>query len=106
MKVNGEPTEYFLPSRGIHQGDPISPYLFIIVANVLSTLLKKAADDGSIKRIRLNHFCRRYRISSFADDLILFMEGKIVEYQNVVAILNQYCVASGQAINLNNLECF
>lgn len=102
IKVNGEPTHYFKPSRGIRQGDSLSPYIFIIVANVL----KKAVEDGSIKGIKLNRFCLTLSHLLFADDLIIFLEGKILERQNVAAVLNQYCVASGQAINLNKSGMF
>jgi hypothetical protein len=44
--INGQPTESFKPTRGIRQGDPISPYLFIICAEALSTLLSQAATSG------------------------------------------------------------
>jgi hypothetical protein len=44
--LNGHPTEIFKLTRGIHQGDPISPYLFIIGAKVLSSLLSQASNSG------------------------------------------------------------
>lgn len=44
--LKGEATELFKSQKGIRQGDPISPFLFILVAEVLYLMLKKAADDG------------------------------------------------------------
>ncbi|XP_042939551.1 uncharacterized protein LOC122274591 [Carya illinoinensis] len=46
--VNGEPQQKFYPSRGIRQGDPLSPYIFILCAKALSTLLNQAEDRGSL----------------------------------------------------------
>jgi hypothetical protein len=70
--INGQPTESFKPSRGIRQGDPLSPYLFIICAEVLSSLLSQAANSGWLTGVpssprgpRLNHLF-------FADDSLLF----------------------------------
>lgn len=57
VKFNGEPVTFFPPTRGIRQGDPLSPYLFIPVANFLSILMSKAIEDESIKGIRLNRSC-------------------------------------------------
>jgi hypothetical protein len=49
--VNGSPTGQISPTRGIRQGDPISPYLFIICAEALSSLLYKAELDGTLSGV-------------------------------------------------------
>lgn len=46
IRVSGKPSGHIIPSRGLRQGDPFSPYLFLICAEGLSTLIKKAAVDG------------------------------------------------------------
>ena len=65
--VNGEPTGTIHPSRGIRQGDPLSPYLFILCIEGLHGLMNQAVLSGDIKGIsickygpRLTHlfFCR------------------------------------------------
>lgn len=101
IRFNGDPTSYFKPTRGIRQGDPLSPYLFIIVANVLSYMMKEAIAAKSLKGIKLNRNCPTLSHLLFADDSILFLNGKVLECQNPASILHQYCYASAQAINLN-----
>lgn len=101
VKINGEPIHYLKPSRGLKQGDPLSPYLFILVLNVLSWLMQKAMVDGNYKGITLNTHCPTLSHLLFADDAIFFLDGTILECQNPATILNQYCFATGQVINLN-----
>lgn len=71
---NGEPLPYFQPSRGLGQGDPSSPYLFNIVTNVFSSLMKQAVDNGTITGIRLNRTCPTLSHLLFANDSIFFHE--------------------------------
>ena len=49
MLVNGSPIKEFFMERGLCQGDPLSPFLFNLVVEVLSRLLDKARDRGMIK---------------------------------------------------------
>src|SRR4051812_33033870 len=51
--INGQPSRTFIPERGLQQGDPLSPYLFIICGDVLSGLLKKEARERRIHGIRV-----------------------------------------------------
>lgn len=53
VMVNGESRGLILPSRGLTQGDPLSPYLFILCTKSLVSLLKFAASNGSLKGIRV-----------------------------------------------------
>lgn len=106
IKFNGESLPYFKPSRGIRQGDPLSPYLFIIVANVLSHMMKQALAEDTIHGIKLNRHCPTLSHLLFADDSIFFLDGTVMESQNLATILHQYCYASGQAINLNKSGLF
>jgi hypothetical protein len=104
--VNGNPVGLFSPSRGIRQGDPISPYLFLICAEVFSSLLLKAEKRGVITGVptsprgpSLNHLF-------FADDSLLFCKANSVEWRRLLKILEIYEAGSGQKLNLSKTSIF
>ena len=71
FNLNGQKVGCVKPSRGIRQGDPLSPYLFIICTEGLSNLLKKAADNKHLTGIKI---CKDSPMVShlfFADDSLL-----------------------------------
>jgi len=69
--VNGRPTEFFTPNRGIRQGCPLSPFLFAIAINELSITLNQALQDANLQGVSLGHNCPPIHSLLFADDLIL-----------------------------------
>ena len=68
--VNGQFTEWFKIQRGVRPGDPISPYLFLICAEVLGILIRS---NNSIKGIYIQD--KEIRLSQFADDTNLTLDG-------------------------------
>ncbi|XP_031111845.1 uncharacterized protein LOC116015819 [Ipomoea triloba] len=101
VMVNGEPIGTVIPSRGIRQGDPLSPYLFIICAEGLSILLNQAESRGDIHGIRVARGAPSVSHLLFADDSLLFFKACEREVQVVKNSLDVYCAASGQTINYN-----
>ena len=74
VKFNGAILDSFAPTRGLRQGDPLSPFLFLFVADGLSAILRKRVASGHITPVRV---CRRASGIShllFADDTLLFFE--------------------------------
>src|ERR1044072_3960310 len=51
IMLNGSPQTPFTPHRGLRQGDPLSPYLFILFGEVLTAMINKAIIDSSLHRI-------------------------------------------------------
>ena len=98
--VNGSPQVYVKPSRGIRQGDPLSPYIFILCTEVLSALCDKAMDDGSLAGVRVSRHSPAINHLLFADDTMFFYKSNPASVTALSTILNQYKTLSGQRINL------
>nr|XP_023878149.1 uncharacterized protein LOC111990594 [Quercus suber] len=99
LLVNGEPKGMITPTRGIRQGDPLSPFLFLLCTEGLNGLLNKAANQGHIKGYSLCRNSPRLTHLLFADDSLLFCRATIEECQRVLDILDVYRKCSGQQIN-------
>ena len=87
------------PQRGIRQGDPLSPYIFIICGEVLSGLCKKAQDMGSLPGVRVARNSPKLNHLLFADDTMFFTKTDTHACTTLVDILRKYEAASGQKIN-------
>lgn len=98
--VNGEPEGYIVPSRGIRQGDPLSPYLFILCVEGLSAMITRSTSEGLINGITVCPGAPVIHHLLFADDSFLFGEASEHECISFRTILNVYERASGQKINL------
>jgi len=99
--INGRPTKFFLPNRGIRQGCPLSPFLFAIAINELSITLNEALQNANIQGVSLGYNCPPIHSLLFADNLILCGAANIQEATTLNNILNDFCRNSGQIPNLN-----
>lgn len=99
--INGQSYAKFTSSRGIRQGCPLSPYLFVLAVNELSLKLQDALQANHLTGIVLGSNCPPVHSLMFADDLILCGKGNVHEVQTISNILNRFCQNSGQIPNWN-----
>jgi hypothetical protein len=103
--VNGASVGSIVPGRDLRQGDPLSPYLFIICAEGLSSHIREAEHRNNIRGTMI--ICTDTPVIShllFADDCFLFFRACEREAVCMKNILATYEEASGQAINLQKSE--
>ena len=98
---NGHSTGYFQVSRGVRQGCPLSPYLFILCAEVLALRILHCND---IRGIRIDAY--EYKILQYADDTAFVLDNCIASLQKVFDILNEFKAASGLSINVTKSILF
>lgn len=99
FKLNGDPVGYIQPRRGIRQGDPLAPYLFVICAEGLSAMFAEWERKWQIKGVTIYKGAPSVNHLLFADDRFIFNQSSLQECQNVKRLLKIYEKASGQAIN-------
>jgi hypothetical protein len=104
--VNGNVVGNIIPSRGIRQGDPISPYLFILCAEAFGSLLHHAHIKGAISGVPTSKNGPKITHLFFADDSLVLCKANQVEWRRLLNILDTYERGSGQKINLNKTAIF
>lgn len=93
--INGIPKGNIIPSRGLRQGDPLSPYLFLICTEGLSQLLYNAERNRLLKGLSIAKNAPPISHLLFADDSILFFEANVVNCACILSVLKDYELASG-----------
>jgi hypothetical protein len=97
--LNGLPYGDIHPTRGLRQGDPLSPYLFLLVAERLSSFLARAELEGQITGVPIIAGGIRVSHLLFPDDSLLFYRATFPEWRNIGRLLHSYEVALGQKLN-------
>ena len=96
---NGHLTERIALERGIFQGCPISPYLFLLVIEIMALSIRQ---NDQIKGISFNNY--EAKISLFADDSVCFLDGSIRSFSQLFKFLSKFGEFSGCKINFNKTE--
>ena len=100
--VNGSPTEFFSASRGIRQGDPLSPLLFLLVMEVFTRMIEAGSSAGLVSGFSVGSGNATMSISHllFADDTIIFCDNDCDQMVNLRCILTWFEAVSGLRVNL------
>jgi hypothetical protein len=104
--VNGVPSQPFSPSRGIRQGDPLSPFLFVLMAEGLGCYIKSAVLEGSLKGLPLHNIQPTPSHSQFVDDTLLMNTPTAREANKLNSILSDFTEASGMTLNLDKSKLY
>ncbi|RVW34286.1 putative ribonuclease H protein [Vitis vinifera] len=105
--INGSPSGFFQSTRGLRQGDPLSPYLFVIAMEVFSSMMRRAISGGYLsgwkvsggrgEGMHISHLL-------FADDTLVFCEESSDEMTYLSWLLMWFEACSGLRINLEKSE--
>jgi hypothetical protein len=106
IKVNEDVGRYFQTKKGLRQGDPLSPMLFNIVADMLAIIIERAKAAGQIDGVVPHLVDGGLSILQYADDTIIFMEHDIEKARNLKLILTAFEQLSGLKINFHKSELF
>lgn len=107
LNVNGELHGFFpVTARGLRQGDPISPYLFTLVMEIFTLIMKRQVSENGefkyhwgCKEVKLTHMC-------FADDLLKMCAGNVQSVQVIKAAMEELSGVSGLYPNLSKSTVF
>jgi hypothetical protein len=100
VKFNGATLDSFTPSRGLRQGDPLSPFLFLLVADGLSALLRKSVANSTITPVKVCPRAPGVSHLLFEADTLLFFKAESQQAAAIRELINTYAQATGQLTNL------
>lgn len=98
--INGSITKDFIVEKGLLQGDPISPFLFVLVTEVLTAMMKKAISLGDFKGFKINEG-EEVSMLQIVDDMIIIGEGVAANLWTTKSQLRGFELMSGLKVNFN-----
>ena len=106
IRVNDDIGHYFQTLKGLRQGDPLSPILFNLVADMLAVLIARAKEDGQVGGLIPHLVDGGVSILQYADDTILFLQDDLEKAVNMKLILAFFEQLLGLKINFHKSEIF
>jgi hypothetical protein len=104
VRINDENSTYFKPGKGLRQGDPLSPLLFNLVADIFTRMLIKAAANNLISGLLPNTFEGGIISLQYADDTLLFLQDDLEKANNLKWLLLCYEQMTGMMINFDKSD--
>ncbi|GAU31405.1 hypothetical protein TSUD_370540 [Trifolium subterraneum] len=99
VSINGKSYGYFNCTRGVRQGDPLSPLIFCLAEDVLSRHITKLVSDGKLNLIKGTRHVHVPSHSFYADDLMIFCKGNLAGLRELKTLFSRYAADSGQLVN-------
>ncbi|WVZ74625.1 hypothetical protein U9M48_022786 [Paspalum notatum var. saurae] len=106
INVNGQKDAYFQTRKGLRQGDPLSPILFNIVADMLAIIINRAKVEGKVNGVIPHLMENGLSILQYADDTVIFLDHDLELARNMKALLCMFEKLSGLKINFHKSEIF
>lgn len=106
IMLNGSSCKTYRPTRGLRKGDPLSPYLFILVMESFSRCLLHAENCQLRHGLKVTNEDPSISHLLFADDCLIFAKAFHSEVQNLLSLIKDFSLVSGQVINLQKSGCF
>jgi len=99
--VNGSPTKQFKMKKGLRQGDPLAPFLFIIVVEGLAGLVRAALSKGFLEGIKVGYKGVEINLLQFADDTLFFCQPNLKTIFTIKVVLRCFEIVSGLKVNFH-----
>jgi hypothetical protein len=106
IKINDQVRENFQTKKGLREGDPLSPILFNIVADILAIIINRAKNNRQIDRVIPHLIDNGLFILQYADDAIIFMDANMEKAKNLKLLLCAFEQLLGLKINYHKSEIF
>ena len=99
LLFNGDCMDPFRPSRGIRQGDPLSPYLSIRCMEFLGQLIEEKCSEKLWAKVKTSKSGPTFSHLFFVDDLVLFAHANLENCNTIKGVLQEFCTRSGQVVS-------
>jgi hypothetical protein len=96
LRTAGSAGAAFRHGRGLRQGDPLSPLLFVLVMDVVAAMFRAAEAAGMLPQLPAGI---QHRVSLYADDVVVFARPSTLELQAIKGVLDCFEQASGLHVN-------
>ncbi|XP_026383952.1 uncharacterized protein LOC113279473 [Papaver somniferum] len=104
--INGSATGFFISKKGIRQGDPISHFLFLLVGEALTFMIKKAQEEGIISGFQIKNDGMLISHLQFADDTLIFLDADVEQVKSLRLILISFEMLTGLKINFAKSQIY
>ena len=106
IRFNDTETDEFTPTRGLRQGDPLSPYPFLICSEGLSSMLSHEEEVRGIEGKKVSRNAPSISHLLFADDSLILMRATVQNASTLKRVLDTYCESSGQRVSTPKSSIF